>query len=79
MSVDFTPLLSLLHTDSPGEQGEGLTAKEIAQQIGKGIEKTRTIIRTAQELGLVRPGKRTIVRINGVPAKIDTYVLEVRQ
>ena len=73
---DFTPLLSLLRTDSPGE---GLRSEEIAEQWGVSLEVTRKRIRKAIGLGLVRLTERTDQRIDGRVVTVPAYVVEVRQ
>ena len=73
---DFTPLLSLLRTDSPGE---GLRSEEIAEQWGVSTEVARKRIRKAIGLGLVRLTERTYQRIDGRVVTVPAYVVEVRQ
>jgi DNA-binding transcriptional regulator LsrR (DeoR family) len=73
---DFTPLLSLLRTDSPGE---GLRSEEIAAQWGVSREKALVMLKDAKKLGLVRTTKVKYTDLSDRETRVTGYIVEVRQ
>jgi len=73
---DFTPLLSLLRTDSPGE---GLRSEEIAEQLGVSVETARKELGKAKAKGLVRRTEKRIECLDGRWRTVAAYVMEANQ
>ena len=71
-TIDFSALLNSMRT-APTD--EGLRAEEIAEQTGIGVGTVRKRLGRAVEMGLVRRAKKTMIRCDGEPARVSSYVI----
>lgn len=76
LTVDLRALLERVCDGAPGE---GLTASEVADQLGCGMDKARRVIKAAVEQGRCRVSKKRVTTLAGHSQLYPSYVFEVLQ
>lgn len=78
-SVLTLDIRALLERVGNGTPGEGLTAAEVAEQLGCGMDKARRVIKAAVAQGSCRVSKKRVVTLAGHSQLYPSYVFEVLQ